>query len=114
MKTTIFKYFFTKRKFFIESNSIEFSCRISKNKFFEFNIYLWKTWRDWFRVSFQWPMKEDHAGPWFQFSVFAFELEIKAYDHRHWDGFLKTWEKCTPDKCSLIEEENDEPPIGIG
>jgi len=98
------KYFFTRRQFFIHAKSMEFSCRISQNKFFEFNLYRLEDCETWFNILFGWPFKVDHSGPCLILRILWGEMEIKFYDHRHWDNFIGTWEPCVKGSCELFSD----------
>lgn len=67
--------------------------QLSKNKTFEiqlfrsssynlFNVDLETTWRG-----------EDHAGPRLTLELGKYQLDLKIYDHRHWNYKTGTWRK---------------------
>ena len=70
------------------------SIRLSKHKTFEVQLELWDSEfaRDFFEFKLQWTRKCDHAGPEFTLSIIKlFWLNIKIYDHRHWNDDENRW-----------------------
>lgn len=65
----------------------EFS--LSKNKMFEWQINR----RPWLiGLSFDWHIRQSHAGIGFDFTLFAHEIMLGIRDKRHWDYEKGTWE----------------------
>lgn len=66
---------------------------LSKNKSFEIQIFRSSPYD---LVSFGLDLfwrGEDHAGPSLDLCVYKYCLNIKIYDHRHWDYETGNWEK---------------------
>lgn len=59
---------------------LELFSSLSKDTIFEFNL--------------NWTLKQDHAGPRFQLTIFRIlYFHIIIYDHRHYDWENDCWEK---------------------
>jgi hypothetical protein len=78
--------------------------RISENKSFEtqiysssaynfFKLYLDASWRG-----------EDHAGPSLEIELGKYRIDIKIYDHRHWDYETGSWEVYDPNNMEKYNE----------
>ena len=79
--------------------------KISKHKFFEFQIDWDKEWWDYFLFLFKINRKTDHAGLSFHLSVCWFGVYLTVYDHRHWDDDNDCWYNYNEDK-DINNEEN--------
>jgi hypothetical protein len=66
--------------------------QLSKNKSFETQVYR-GSFYDFFNlvVDLSWT-GEDHAGPELVLEIGKYSVNIKIYDHRHWDYKKGTWE----------------------
>lgn len=66
--------------------------QISKNKSFETQIYRDSSYH-WFKLSIDlsW-CGEDHAGPSLEVELGKYNVDVKIYDHRHWDYKTGAWE----------------------
>lgn len=109
------KYFFTRRKIETGWTQIESSCRVTKNKFFEFNVYGMNPLARYYtpvELRLELKRKTDHAGFWLSMKLLFIDIDIIFYDHRHWDDKTDRYEPCREDTCSLTEEEDY--PLGIG
>jgi hypothetical protein len=66
---------------------------LSKNKSFEFQAVKFNAYNIFsFRFSTN-LTGHDHAGPEIAFEFCGIIVEMRIYDHRHWDHKLDTWEK---------------------
>jgi len=66
--------------------------RLSKNKSFEIQIFRSSPYD---LISFDLGLfwrGEDHAGPSLDLCFYKYCLNIKLYDHRHWDYEIGNWE----------------------
>ncbi len=78
------------------------SIRISKNKFFEWQLEFSRFNNDPFELSLRWTSRQDHAGFDFIFSIYKlFWLNINIHDRRHWDYEKNKWQE--PDDCGYEE-----------
>lgn len=67
--------------------------RLSKHKFFEWQVEFKRFHDQPFDFSLRWSTKRDHAGIDFTFSIYKlFWLNLNIYDHRHWDHDKDNWE----------------------
>lgn len=66
------------------------SRQITTNKTVEFQIsrYAWN-WLE-LQVDLNW-RQTDHAGPWLMIGVFGLQVDLRMYDHRHWDDQTNDW-----------------------
>lgn len=66
------------------------SRQITTNKTVEFQIsrYAWN-WLE-LQVDLNW-RQIDHAGPWLMIGVFGLQVDLRMYDHRHWDDQTNDW-----------------------
>lgn len=44
------------------------------------------------RLTFDFTIKEDHAGFGFDFAILGWGIDFRFYDHRHWDYENNCWE----------------------
>ena len=66
--------------------------RLSKNKSFEIQIFRSSPYDLLsFRLDLCW-RGEDHAGPSLDLCVYKYRLNVRIYDHRHWDYDTGNWE----------------------
>lgn len=66
---------------------------LSKNKSFEIQISKWSNISTAFVFDLDLNWKgDDHAGPHLEIDLFGFMLDVKIYDHRHWDYENHKWE----------------------
>ena len=79
------------------------SLKISKHKFFEFQIEFQKDFWNWFHFDIHLSRKQDHAGFYFNLEVMYINIWIQIYDHRHWDDENDCWIK-----YDRVEEINNE------
>jgi hypothetical protein len=65
---------------------------LTKNKSFEIQISSSSPY-NWFRlfVNLAW-RGESHAGPEFELELGKYSVNVKIYDHRHWDYEKGSWE----------------------
>ncbi len=65
----------------------------TKNKYFEFQTAYWKDNKSTnFDFIMRWDKRCDHAGLYFEVSIWKFYLGIACYDNRHWDWDKDEWE----------------------
>jgi hypothetical protein len=70
-----------------------FDKAISKNKSFEFQAVKFSAEHILsFGIDTRW-WGRDHAGPELTFEFCGIIVEMRIYDHRHWDHEADTWEK---------------------
>jgi hypothetical protein len=46
-----------------------------------------------FSISFNWSIREDHAGIILTFGLFGYEVNLQIYDVRHWDHEYNCWKE---------------------
>lgn len=64
---------------------------ITENKKFSIQLSYFKWW-NFFSVQFMCPIKQSHAGPYFDLTILGLTLIVNYYDRRHWDYDLNRWE----------------------
>jgi hypothetical protein len=82
-----------------------FDKRITKNKSFEAQIYRSGSY-NFFKLSLDTAWRgDDHAGPSLEIELGKYYINLKIYDHRHWDYEKGTWEVYDPNN---METDNDD------
>lgn len=72
--------------------------QVSKNKSFEIQLFR-DSFYDLFELNLDLSWRgEDHAGPSLEIGIGKYQLNIKLYDHRHWDYEKGNWEVYDPDQ----------------
>lgn len=59
------------------------------HKFWEFNVYKTSCL---IGFTFDFNMRQDHAGSGFEFELFGWSIEYRFYDSRHWNYEKGCWE----------------------
>lgn len=70
----------------------ERSGTISKNKFWEFQIYRYNQTLACVSLIFN-PRRKDHGGLEMEIGIFKYTINFKIIDSRHWDYTNDCWEK---------------------
>ena len=71
-------------------------CRsglITEHKAWEFEVCRYSY--DLLKISFDWSLRCDHAGPSLELCLFGYGVEAKIYDTRHWDYDNDCWATVT-------------------
>ena len=64
--------------------------RVSKNKSIElqYSRYAFNFLE--FKLDLNW-RQMDHAGPWLTINLFGHTIDLRIYDHRHWNDETNNW-----------------------
>lgn len=85
-------------------NYFHYHKQISENKGFEVQIYRSNSY-NFFKLLLDLSWRgECHAGPSLEIGLWKYNIDIKIYDHRHWDYENGTWEVYDQNN---MEEYND-------
>lgn len=64
--------------------------KITKNKSLELQFSHYRFNLLEVQLDLNW-RQTDHAGPWFMVNLFGLTVDLRIYDHRHWDDTTNDW-----------------------